>query len=88
MMAASTTPIVLAGGATVIADYIEHKGIQWRVLVATGLAAGAFALIEKADPPLVVGIAWIAFIGSMIAPRPNGQLPPAEVFLNQWNATK
>ena len=69
---------------TLLADYMQGQGVQWRVAVATGLAAGVFGLLEKMDPPLVTAIAWVAFVGSMVAPRTTGS-PPAEVFLNAWN---
>lgn len=82
-MAASTTPIVLTGAVTMLADYLQGEGVKWNVAVATGIAAGVFALLEKADPPLVAGLAWVAFVGSMVAPRSKGK-PPVEVFLSQW----
>lgn len=82
-MARSTAPILLTGGATLLADYMQGQGVKWNVALATGIAAGVFALIEKADPPLVAGLAWVAFIGSMVAPRAGGK-PPIEVFLTQW----
>lgn len=83
-MAGSTAPILLTGGTTMLADYIQGQGVKWTVALATGIAAGVFALLEKADPQFVTGLAWIAFVGSMVAPRKSGS-PPIEVFLNQWN---
>lgn len=83
-MAGSTTPIVLTGAATLLADYMQGQGVKWNVALGTGIAAGVFALIERVDPPMITGLAWVAFIGSMVAPRKTGN-PPVEVFLNQWN---
>lgn len=86
-MAGSTAPILLTGSATMLADYIQGQGVKWNVALATGIAAGVFGLLERADAPLVVGLAWVAFVGSMVAPRSGGS-PPVEVFLNQWNKVK
>lgn len=84
-MADSTTPIVLTGATTMASEYLRGKGVDYRVALATGLAAGAFALLERADRQLAVGIAWIAFVGSMVTPRAGGAPAPAVVFLNAWN---
>jgi hypothetical protein len=83
-MAGSTAPILLTGGTTMLSDYLQGMGVKWNVALATGIAAGIFALLEKADPPLVVGLAWLAFVGSMVTPRGTAK-PPIEVFLTQWN---
>jgi hypothetical protein len=89
-MSNSTAPILLAGGATAVADYMEGEGIKWQVLLATGLAAGVFALLEKTDPPLITGVAWIAFIGTLLAPHKiaGKDSSVVQVFLNQWNSIK
>jgi len=86
-MARSTAPILLTGAATMLADYQQGKGVRWNVALATGIAAGILALVEPAEPELIVGLAWIAFLGSMVAPRKDGQ-PPIEVFLSQWQKVK
>lgn len=86
-MARSTTPILLTGASTMLADYMQGKGVQWKVAVATGIAAGILALAEPAEPELIVGLAWVAFLGAMVAPRKGGQ-PPVEVFLSQWQKVK
>lgn len=85
-MADSTAPILLAGGATALSDYIQGDGVQWRVLLASGIAAGVFALFEQANRQLAVSAAWLAFIASMVAPR-GGRPAPVTVFLNEWNHT-
>lgn len=86
-MADSTAPLLMAGGATALADYMEGHGVEWRVILATGLAASVFALLEKANHQLAVGGAWVAFVGSMVAPRSGGRPSPISVFLDQWNRT-
>lgn len=84
-MAQSTTPILLTGGLTALSDYMQKQGVQWKVLLATGIAAAIFSVAEPVNPPLITGVAWLVFLGSMIAPR-KGSQPPIEVFLAQWNA--
>lgn len=63
-MAKSTAPILLTGGLEFASDWLNGQGLQFRVLVATGIAAGGLALIEQIPgaAPLAAGIAWIAFI--------------------------
>lgn len=86
-MADSTAPLLLAGGATMLSDYLNDKGVEWRVALATGIACGVFALGEEANRPLVVGAAWLALIASLITPRANGTPGPAQTFLAAWNRT-
>lgn len=83
-MSASTTPIVIAGGATMLSRYMQGHGVQYRVALGTGIAAVLFSLLEPADPKLVVGVAWIALAGSLVMTRPKGEPSPIEVFLKEW----
>jgi hypothetical protein len=71
LMAKSTAPILLTGGISFVNHWIgNNQGIDLKILLATGIAAGGLALIEQIPDfaPLAVGIAWIAFITMMIAP--------------------
>lgn len=86
-MAETTAPIVLAGAITAVSDYMQGRGWQWRTVLATGLAAGSFALLEKVNAGLAVPLAWLAFVGSMIIPRANGTDGPAAAFLHAWNSS-
>lgn len=83
-MAESTTPILLTGGTTMLSDYINGKGVDYRVAMATGIAALLFAGAEKADRQAVVGVAWIALVASLIIPHANGTPGPAQTFLAAW----
>ena len=85
-MAKSTGPILAVGGITMLNQTIlNNQGIDWRVPVATGFAAGAFALMEKGAPGLIAGIAWIALVTVCIA-RVDPKVPsPAESLLKYWN---
>jgi len=66
-MARSTGPMLLVGGMEFANDYLNGGGIQVKVLLATGIAAGGLALAEQIPgaAPLAVGIAWIAFVTLM-----------------------
>jgi hypothetical protein len=50
---------------------VKHKSrddIDLRVVVATGLTIGAFAMLEKLNQPLVVGLAWVALVTKVFVP--------------------
>lgn len=84
-MAKSTGPILLTGGVTALSDYMNGRGVEYRVLLATGIAAGVFALIEDIDQPIAVGLAWLAFVSSLLVPHANGTPSPVETFLREWS---
>lgn len=85
-MANSTMPILAVGGITVFNQTILNgQPIDWRVPVATGFAAAAFALIEKPLPALATGVAWIALLTVLLA-RVDPKTPaPVETLLKAWN---
>lgn len=41
----------------------------WKPAVATGLTVGAFALLEKVNQPLTVGVAWVALVTVLFVPQ-------------------
>jgi hypothetical protein len=84
-MARSTTPVVLAGSVTMLSDYMQGKGIEWKVALATGIGAGILALVEQADAQVAVGIGWIAFFATLVMKHPNGAPSPVTVFLKEWD---
>jgi hypothetical protein len=84
-MADSTAPILLTGGATLLSDYINGQGVQYRVALATGIAAALFGVAEPANRQVVVGVAWLALVASLIIPRADGKPGPAQTFLTAWN---
>lgn len=85
-MARTTAPILLIGGVTITnrwLELIELNGASfapqffttaefWKPAVATGLTVGAFALLEKANSPLAVGVAWVALVTTLLVPIPLG----------------
>lgn len=85
-MARSTGPL-LAVGAVTIANQSIVNGlpVDLRVVAATGLAAAAFALAEKAWQEGAVALAWMALV-TVLFTRINGVPSPTESFLKWWNA--
>lgn len=72
-MAKSTAPILAIGGVVVFSDVLLWGEIKdFKPLVATGFAAVAFALLEKINQPLAVGVAWIAFITTIMVRKNAG----------------
>jgi hypothetical protein len=87
-MAKSTAPILLIGGVTIVNRWLELLELNrvntgfaseffvtsefWKPAVATGLTVGAFALLEKVNQPLTVGVAWVALVTTLLVPIPLG----------------
>lgn len=75
-----TTGVVLAtGGITIVNQTIFHnQPMDWRVPVATGIAAVGFSLAEKVWPAGAEILAWSAFL-TLLLSRTNPKVPsPAE----------
>lgn len=87
-MAKSTAPILIIGGVTIVNRWLELLELNrvstgfattfyttsefWKPAVATGLTVGAFALLEKVNQPLTVGVAWVALVTTLLVPIPLG----------------
>lgn len=72
-MAKSTGPILAVGGITLFNKWLGNdQGFDVKIVVATGIAAGVLALLEKASPQLAVGIAYIALITSLLIKPASG----------------
>lgn len=78
-MARSTAPILLTGGISFANQWLGNANPDFKVLVATAVAAGGLALVEQIPgaAPLAAGIAWIAFITLMFT-RLNGKPSPID----------
>lgn len=84
----STGPVLAMGAITVANNVVfNNKPFDWRVPVATGIAAGAFALVEKAWPEGAVALAWMALV-TIIVTRVDPKIPsPVESLNNWWKTT-
>lgn len=85
-MSQSTGPILATGALTVVnATVFNDEPMDWRVPVATGLAAIAFSLAEKAWPKGATILAWTVF-GTVLLTRTQPAVPsPVESALAWWN---
>lgn len=79
-MADSTGPILAVGGVSFLNHWVgNNQGIDLRILVATGIAAGGLALLERASHQVAVGIAWISLISLLLISPTNGRSPVANL---------
>jgi hypothetical protein len=88
-MARSTGPILVIGGITLAnQSLLNGKPLDLRVVIATGLTAGVFALAEKAAPKPAVFLAWLALVAILFT-RIDPSIPsPTESALKWWEGVK
>lgn len=86
-MNTTTGPIIAIGAITMANESVFHnQPVNWRIPVATGIAAGMFAMIEHGWPEGARMLAWAALVSVMFT-RLNPNIPsPAESALSWWNA--
>jgi hypothetical protein len=86
-MAQSTGPILACGALTLANQSIFHgQPVDWRVPVATGLAAMGFAFAEQAWPQGARMLAWTALL-AVVFTRTNADVPsPVESAITWWNS--
>lgn len=84
-----TTGVVLAiGGVTVVNETVFHgQPMDWRVPIATGLAAVGFSLAERVWPQGAEILAWTALL-TVLLTRTDPKVPsPTESALSWWDST-
>ena len=82
-----TTGIILVTGAVTVANasVFHDRPVDWRVPVATGLAALAFSGAERIYPQGAVLLAWTGLVVVLMT-RTDPRTPsPTESALNWWN---
>lgn len=83
-MARSTGPMLAVGGITMFNEMVVHgEPIDWRIPVATGIAAGMLALVEQLSEGAAVGIAYTALITILLA-RVKPDIPSPVESLLDW----
>ena len=84
-MSATTGPVLATGAITVINRTIFHDDpMDWRIPIATGLAAVGFSLGERAWPQGAKILAWTALLTVLLA-RTDPKTPsPVESALSWW----
>jgi hypothetical protein len=85
-MAATTGPIVAVGAITMAnRSVFNNMPVDWRVPVATAIAAGLFSLAEKAIGGAAVALAWLA-LAAVVLTRVDPAVPsPAESAVKWFN---
>lgn len=84
-MSRTIGPILATGAATVINRTVFNgKPLDWRIPIATGLAAVGFSLFEDAAPQIAIVLAWTTFLTVMLT-RVDPSVPsPTESALAWW----
>lgn len=88
-MSETTGPILAMGAVTVINGTVFHdQPMDWRVPVATGLAAIGFNLAERTWPQGAKILAWTALV-TVLLTRTKASVPsPVESAVTWWNHSK
>lgn len=88
-MARSTGPILAIGGITLAnAVIVNNKPIDWRVPIATGIAAGVFSLVEQGWEKGAVALSYLALVTVLFVRLQPGVPAPVESFTTWWNKGK
>lgn len=81
-MARSTGPMLAVGAVTMFNETVVNgEPIDWRIPVATGIAAVGLALVERLSEQLAVGVAYIALATILLARVKPGVPSPTESLL-------
>jgi hypothetical protein len=79
---------VLAAGAITLFNQsiINGQGVNFRIPVGAGIAAGGLFLLEKVSEDMAVGFAWLILVGVLFVRMNPGEPSPIENFNNWYNA--
>lgn len=88
-MSATTGPVLAMGAVTVVNQTIFHdEAMDWRVPVATGLAAMGFSLAERAWPQGAKILAWTALLTVLLTRTKSSVPSPVESALTWWKESE
>ncbi|MFJ3812576.1 hypothetical protein ACIPWE_40235 [Streptomyces sp. NPDC090073] len=81
-----TTGVILATGAVTVANQtvFHDQPMDWRVPVATGLAAIGFSFAERVWPKGSQILAWTVLATVLLTRTQSGVPSPAESALEWW----
>jgi hypothetical protein len=84
-MSRTIGPILATGTMTIVNQTVFNgKPMDWRVPIATGLAAVGFSLFERPAPELAVILAWTTFL-TVLLTRTDPKVPsPVESAVEWW----
>lgn len=81
-MSRTTGPVLAIGGITLANGLLlENKPMDWRIPIATGIAAGLFALMETAWEEGAVAMAYLALVSVLLVRLPGQKRAPVENLL-------
>jgi hypothetical protein len=80
-MAKSTGPILAVGAISYVNEWVFNHQENFKILLATGIAALGLAGLERVSAPLAVGIAYIALI-TITFTQAGNKPSPAENLLS------
>ncbi len=88
-MSESTGPVLAIGAITIANQSVFNgKPVDMRVAIATGIAAGVFALGDKATGGFTAKIAWLALVAVVLTRVDPNTPAPAESALKWWEGRK
>jgi len=83
-MADTTGPILAIGGITIANRVVlNHKPMDWRIPIATGIAAGFFALAEKGFHDTAVAFAYLSLV-TVLFVKVDPTVPAPAESLVKW----
>lgn len=85
-----TTGVVLALGAITMANQsvFQDKPVDWRIPIATGLAAIGFSFAERAFPQGANVLAWTALATVLVTRVKPNEPSPVESAVAWWKSPK
>jgi hypothetical protein len=88
-MSATTGPVLAMGAVTVVNQTVFHdEAMDWRVPVATGLAAMGFSFAERVWPQGAKILAWTALLTVLLTRTKSNVPSPAESALTWWKESE
>lgn len=88
-MSGTTGPVLATGALTIVnATIFNDEPMDWRIPIATGLAAIGFSLAEKVWPKGVTILAWTAFLTVLLTRTDPNTPSPIESAVDWFNSGK
>lgn len=80
----TTGPVLVIGGITLANELLfNNQPMDWRIPIATAVAAGLFALLETGWEDGAVALAYLALVATLLVRLPGQKRTPLEN-LNLW----
>lgn len=87
-MSDTTGPVLAAGGITLVNTWLLNgKPFDARIPIATGLAVGMLALLERANAPIARMLAWGLVITAVFVPVTGTHVTPPATSIARWFGT-